>query len=406
MHAKTKVKKTIKYDKDMAELFNQLIGQESREISITYSKYMNMKEHCAQLIRIFSILCKSSLVAVYVSSEARVEMTTFCNETTCAIENLFQTQLPDAVFMNNESVGASVVNEFHIKYDKAKTSNVVKMFITMCDNLAPYKDNFCNIGAMNHHFIQHMSGVSWAPLPIKKFDIKDLFCQCANKPNVISFIMTVLNKLFIHSIALYEIVTSPDVDISRFSESIVSYIGTLRKVPELSRCGKAFDKIKDSLQLLKDRFSDYYNDSLRTSNNFIIMEHFILDVSNNTQACPETTRQFHTIIQYYREKASQNGGDSKFTSVFNKLDSTIKSVDRPANIDNMKKTKTKVVITPTITAVVARSTTDLAQSETAQNVAPEIKFEPVDHVDDGVPSKHISEEDKVDSSDKVIGHKS
>ena len=63
-------------------------------------------------------------------------------------------------------------------------------------------------------------------------------------------------------------------------------IDEIQKQPELHRCKDAFKKIKESVMMLKTNFNEYYRDFVDTSDNTIIMQHFIVDVSKSTEASP------------------------------------------------------------------------------------------------------------------------
>ena len=82
--------------------------------------------------------------------------------------------------------------------------------------------------------------------------------------------------LFNTTYDIYQIITSPDIDISEFSDIIVDSIKQARKM--IPRANKAFKKIEESVELLKDNFQNYYKDFITTKNPTIIIENFILDV--------------------------------------------------------------------------------------------------------------------------------
>ena len=99
-----------------------------------------------------------------------------------------------------------------------------------------------------------------------------------------TFILMFIAKLYEISYALYEIISSPDIDVDDFVKIIVSSIDTVKK--HIPRCDDAFNKIIESIDILKNNFDGYYKEFVASNNPSIIMENFVLDVSKNTKATP------------------------------------------------------------------------------------------------------------------------
>ncbi len=304
---KSKAKKiTVADDNGLGEMFGQLVSNESREVAVTYAKYRRLGDSCAEILHILRVLKDSPLMKTeqIVDPQTRIDFIHYCDNAHREITETFSYHLAGGPFAHVENGSEEEIN-FHKKHDASKNTPFVRDCVNMCDALAAYKEYFSNVKKLNHSFVFSLPGTSWTPLPVKSFNIKDVFAR-APMANVYSFIVTVLHQLFINSMAVYENVTSPDVDVNRFSELIIEYIGQLKKVPDLHRCGKAFSEIENSLGLLKNNFSTYYRDSLNSGDNYTIMENFLLDVSSNAPANPEVTRQFNTIINFYRKKVGEN----------------------------------------------------------------------------------------------------
>ena len=195
--------------------------------------------------------------------------------------------------------------KFSEHYDTFKNSYLVKDCLSMCNNLIPYKTFIGNQDQLNHRFILKLPGIEFCPFPkhMTTLNIKHLFVlidtyqtkHVSAKEQTIKYIMLVLNKLYVNSHKLYEIISSPDIDVNEFVDVIMSNLGEVKK--HIPRCNEAFKKIEDSVFLLKDNFSDYYKDFMSTGNQMIIMENFVLDVSKSTKADAKTTRQFREIIR-------------------------------------------------------------------------------------------------------------
>ena len=63
------------------------------------------------------------------------------------------------------------------------------------------------------------------------------------------------------------------------------------------------------------------------------MENFIIDVVASTNADAETTRQFKTIMGYYRKVAAEQGNNPKLKALFEKVNDSFAALDsRTANL--------------------------------------------------------------------------
>jgi hypothetical protein len=125
--------------------------------------------------------------------------------------------------------------------------------------------------------------------------------------------------LFNTTYDIYQIITSPDIDISEFSDIIVDSIKQARKM--IPRANKAFKKIEESVELLKDNFQNYYKDFITTKNPTIIIENFILDVSkdNSGEVDIELARQFKKIVMFYQKKSQGKIKDPRVNQLFEML---------------------------------------------------------------------------------------
>ena len=144
--------------------------------------------------------------------------------------------------------------------------------------------------------------------------------------------------MFDLSYKLYNEIISPDINIEEFVDIIIVNIGEFKNRPGLNRCKKAFKKIEDSVKMLKDNFSSYYRDFVTTKNSTIIMEHFIIDVSKSSASVdPELTREFRTIIGYYRKAAENTKMNPQVQSLFDRINESFKQLER--NTENLVNVK-------------------------------------------------------------------
>jgi aspartate oxidase len=69
-----------------------------------------------------------------------------------------------------------------------------------------------------------------------------------------------------------------------------------------------------------------------------MMQHFIIDVSKETEADPVVTSQFRTIIAYYQKIARDQISNPKIKMLFDKVNESFKELERGTeNLSNLQK---------------------------------------------------------------------
>lgn len=348
MSNKVKVKK-IKVpvgfkDEGIAEIFNQMLGTGNVNMNIAYPRYKRIKGLCEQLVKLFELFVDSPFMKdgskfMEINPdlvEPRCEIVKFCEESRKNMLELFAMDFSDYDW-NLNLIEDDLKKKFNSEYEKMKKSNLVNTFIIMCDKLVSYRKNFLDLSALNYKFITTMSGIEWSPFPFTTLNIKHIFSLPLVGQNTMTYFLTILNKAYTFSRQLYDELQSPDIDIDQFVEIIIANIDEIQKRPELSRCQKAFSKIKQSVGLLKTRFNTYYRDFIGSKDSTIIMQHFIIDVSTSTSADAQTTRQFQKIIAYYKTIAQEQIKNPKVQMLFDKVNESFQHLER--GTENMVKIK-------------------------------------------------------------------
>lgn len=315
-------------DEGLAEMFNQMLGAGAVNMTIAYPRYKRIKGLCEQLVKLFEMLSSSPFMRKYSEfTPQKAEIDTFCSNARISMGELFRMDFTDYEW-NLDLVEDELKKAFTEAYEKSKKSNLVNMFIKMCDSLVNYKKNFIDLNKLNHKFITSMAGTEWKPFPFTTLNVKYVFSLTSIGENTIRFFMTIISKAFELSHKLYEELQSPDIDVDAFADVIMANIGEIQKQPALHRCNKAFQKIKDSVGLLKGKFSNYYRDFIATKDSTIMMQHFIIDVSKSTDSDPQVTAQFRTIIAYYRKVAQEQITNPKIKMLFDKVNESFKELER------------------------------------------------------------------------------
>lgn len=327
MKVRTKtVKVKVGDTNDVSALFNQMIGVGNMEI--TYPKYLNVRNTCASMLKVFAMLADSPFFKLNPGlSKQRDEINQFCSISAVAMKEVFSTEYADI-----STLSVDEQQRFNDEvFMKMRKSGVVKSMMSIYGKLTQYRKHYSKLDALSYKFIIQMAGVEWKPFPFTSLDLKQLFSMPNISENTIYFFMTVLYKT--HSIGerLSQLLSSPDIDIDKFVDVIMSNIEEIQKRPELHRCSKAFKKIKESVQLLKDRFSNYYKDFLDTENSNIMMEHFILDVSKEANGDPQLIMQFRTIINYYRKQVQNTNMNPNVKAMIDKFAEQFGGSTEPQN---------------------------------------------------------------------------
>lgn len=194
-------------------------------------------------------------------------------------------------------------------YKHIRDSQQIRSIIQACDLLLPYRSFIDQSDKLRGVFLETMPGVSFAPLC--DFDVKDGYMQTTDIGKQ-EFILVYLHKIFTYGYQMYREYVSPDINISQLTSVVENAIGTLRKQPELNRCGEAFDLIIKSLSKLHENFGEYYIDFLQSRNASTIFEHFVLDVAKDTSASTQRhnrmiAAQFKKIVGHYQKLAANSG---------------------------------------------------------------------------------------------------
>jgi len=225
---------------------------------------------------------------------------------------------------------------FQPAYDAFFNSQQVRMIIRICDELSPYKMHIGEVDKLNEKFIASIPGVSFVILG--NFDVKNAYIEQTNESGR-KLIGLFLHKLFTYGYKLYQEYTTPDMNVEQVVSVVRNAIVDLRSIPELSRCGKAFDMIEHSIDMLKTNFDTYYTDFVQTRSPTTILEHFIIDVSQarnpDKKRSATLAHQFNSIVNYYRNQVQRSSSgmhqaDALF-SHFTKINSQLglKNLDRP-----------------------------------------------------------------------------
>lgn len=341
--SKVKVKEVK--DKDLAEMFNQMLGAgDNINMPIAYNKYKEIKANIESSLQILEFFLSTNFMKNEYFNVPFSEIQLFIKLSKEKIPFLFSMSFPDHDWNVNSLVELpkETQQQFAEIYNKLKQSQLVEQFIFFLDSITPhqfYITDDVDIYLSKYKYFVNMSSIDYCPFPFApSFDLKEIFSTLSNdeknNTNNIRLIMVVLFKLKVFCRKIFQLINDPDIDIDAFVEIMKNNIDEVKK--HIPRCDKAFDKIINSISLLKSNFTTYYRDFIESKQSTIIMENFILDVSKNTKTDAETTRQFRKIITFYKSNAKNFSKNEKVKKLFDKLNENVSRLDK---FENIKKNK-------------------------------------------------------------------
>ncbi len=287
------------------EMFEQMMGISNADVEILGPK----------LVQIIDLLKKYKTICGLLSTTKSL-----CDEEEMKRLEIFVNGLETLISINVTSLDEAKMNEV---YNVFKDHEVVKQIIVSCSNLMDFKSCITNKAALSDSFIKKEPGHELAPFVFCRINFKYVWNMEVTE-SCKKLILTTCHYAYTIGIKLHEILTSPNIDIRRFSSVLISNIGNLRK--EIPRCDQAFDLIESSVKLLEDNFQTYYRDSIDAANPSIIVERFVSDISSKQKYTPVVTSQFRRIVARLKQKGG-NMQDPKLKKIFGMLNSQYSALD-------------------------------------------------------------------------------
>lgn len=319
-------------DVDMNGMFEEMTGVKDADSSIIIPKFVFVRNTLRHIYRVFvqfhDMLIKD--FASFGSSLAEVKK--------------FAEDLKESAYLKHEheeketayqNVSKEAINSL---YRKLKENQFVKALVVLCSKLNRYQNSFTDSKTLKLNFVNQEPGLTFKIFDFSSLDLKALWANPSMKDSVKRYILMVFASIHKHTHALYRCITSPDVDVDKFTAALMSAIGELKKTPKLHRCQGAFRRIEQSVELLKDKFDDYYRESVASENADMLVMNFIVDVSNQGGANASLTREFRTIIQYMHEVGQKSGKnkDPNVKKIFTMLNNNFAMMEKKTGVKPMK----------------------------------------------------------------------
>lgn len=337
--------KTMK-DQDLIEMFNQMIGQGRPDPNIVIPKYDQLMQMSKDYVNLLVKFVQSPVGKFPPFKAPVMQIVDFIKRTQAELSGLQIPQKEDKLLAGKSldeinrspELMARLMQDVTEKYDieqlgvvypELKDCNTIKEIIMTCKNINRLlreemertnteTDCLADSKNLSEKFITKADGVCIEIFNFSSFNFKDLFIRTDVDDKVRSYVLLFLRLIYTKSREIVKMISSPDIDVEKFSEVLVKSIKDIRK--HIPRCDKAFDKIEESVNLLQNNFGGYYKDFIESQNPGIIIENFVLDVAQDSQADLQTTMQFKEIIKFYKAKMQKhNVKDPKVQKLFQML---------------------------------------------------------------------------------------
>jgi hypothetical protein len=328
----TVVKKTMK-DPELIKLFNQMMGSGEADPNIIIPKYENIYNTAMEVIKILHKFSTNPVSLVVgksfpkgfsdIQAFSQYWLSAIVNHMLEENEGIFSgmdlkeiNSDPDKIMQMLSDVQSKYkVAGLGERYKEFKESKIIKELILLARNLQTAVQTEKERSKSKTHCLEHKSNLTdgfivncdgdyLTLFGFSCLDFKQLFYSETMTEEYKKYVLLTLHYIYIRVMNIVREVTSPDVDVERLSEKIVDSVDDLRK--HIPRCDLAFNKIKNSVGMLKNNFGEYYKDFVTSQSGHpgIIVENFVIDVAKSQSSDPETARQFRTIVNFYKSRMS------------------------------------------------------------------------------------------------------
>lgn len=331
-----KVNKSMMSD-DMQHMFKQMMGEETPDYSVIKPKYEKLlisMSNVATLLLKFTTMIEKHVPQYSTNYD---EMRQYGNslKELCAEFEIPPMPALDLADTNAKTTYTEYISQVSKKYVALKNNKFIKNLVIVCKDLSVYSKYIKNTDKLSAQFIHESADPDLSilkkitQLPFKQLYLSEKMTKLASAQ---SYILSFLHAFLKETQLVYEMLSSPDIDIDKFVVIISDGLNTLKKHPELRGCDDAFKKILNSTNMLKENFNTYYGDFMASNNPNIIMEEFISDVSRKVEGNRRLVFQFRKIMGYYRKQIQKQGNaPSQVTGMLNfigdKLDKAVENDD-------------------------------------------------------------------------------
>ncbi len=302
------ISKSIGDNEGVGDMFNQLLGDEkSLDLDIVKDKYNKLKNEIEKVCKLLESFKKTIYLKVLKDLDG---INLYIKNVDGFVE--------DAKFIIPDDITDDKLIRHYLTI---KENKVIKDCIHICKNLIIYKKYIEDNENLSDNFIKSSKTKELQIFPFCSFDIKTIYFYNKIDNSVKKYLLIFLNMMYTATFEIYNIITSPDIDITKFSSVIIESVAAAKKM--IPRANKAFMKIEQSIDLLQSNFSNYFRDMVESRSPETLISSFISDVAqeeSNSGVDLELAQQFKRIAMFYRKKSSGRVKDPRVNQIFELLD--------------------------------------------------------------------------------------
>jgi hypothetical protein len=310
---------------DVMNMFLQLVDPTMCDPDITLPKYNLLKTKIKQIARFLNAMGSGFLVELFPEYEF--------------------SEINDMSKMIEEDINPHnyTIDTIKENWPIFKETKSIKTCINIYSLLLPYAQYIRDEDNLSGQWIT-TAGFGFSIFDFSKLDIYMIWADERCTDQVRKYILTLFNRIYVISAEIYDSYTTPDLDTQRFSELMVDSVKRLQELPELSRCNQAFNKITNSVNMLRDNLKTYHRDFISSKNPSIIMESYIMDLANAQEnPSPVLISQFRKILVFYQKQQAGNQKafkDNNLMKMCTELDEKLRFLSRKPADDVVPKSST------------------------------------------------------------------
>lgn len=324
--------------RDLSKMFDQITGSCDAERDILIPKINKIYKNIVEYNKLYNILLNFKPF-----TEQFSDYPFWFDDISGFLKNLVSTTKVDITKNYDNDLDNMELSYYklddaslNVFYKDFKDNSFIKKIIITGNNLSAYK-NYLDIekkDVVDDSFIYREPGVTFQPLAFTTMDLKVIWGSFSITDKAKQFIISILKHTYKIGIDTYEIVTSPDVDIKKFSKILIDSISKMKK--QIPRCDKAFKIIENSVAMLESNFKNYFRGSVEAGNPSIILESFIMDISTSQKASsPTVAYEFRKIVSFLKAN-SANNNDPKIKRLFGMLNNQFSALDTEMGVKSKK----------------------------------------------------------------------
>lgn len=315
--------------KDLSAVFGQIFGESGNmDFDIALDKLNKLKSNISRVKKLLESFSKT--IYSKVLSNGNGEETPEVRNYKKNMEGFIE----DCKYISDWSEFGKNPNEVISFYRVCKEHKISKDCISMCRKLIKFKKNLEDIENLSDDFIKSSKLKDLQLFTFCNFDIKYIYVYGNIDESAKKYLLIFLSMILKSTKEIFDVITSPDVDIDKISKIVIDVIASTKKM--LPRCSKAFSKLESSMDLLKNNFSEYYKDFVSTKDQTTIITNFIADCTkeenekadnNSGKMDLELTRQFMEITNFFRKQSAGKIKDPAINQLLSFLDKQFRSLD-------------------------------------------------------------------------------